>query len=193
MLRWAKMLLFILRQRIYNKSKIAFNCYIKHPGNVDCGHGVTILSGCMLDAPSPSRIKLADRVKLNRHVYLGANGNNITIGEASQVNRHAFLDARGGIEVGKQVLIGPYAKIISYRHIFDDVTRPIMEQGLVGEKVIVEDDVWIGAGAVILQGIRIGHGSVIGANAVVTRSCEPYSVLAGAPARVLRKRNSRVA
>lgn len=188
MLRWLAMFLFVLRQRIFKKSKIALNSYIKHPANVDSGRGVTILSGCMLDAPAPDRIRLGDRVKVNRHVYLGTNGNDLTIGANSQINRHAFLDARGGIEVGENVLIGPYAKIISYRHVFDDTSRPMIDQGMVGEKIVVEDDVWIGAGAVVLAGLTIGHGSVIGANAVVTKSCEPYSVLGGVPARLLRKR-----
>ena len=185
------MFLYILRQRLFKKSKIAINCYIKHPGNIESGHGITILSGCMLDAPGKNRIRLGDRVKLNRSVYLGANGNNLSIGAESQINRHAFLDARGGIDVGERVLIGPYVKIISYRHVFDDVSIPIIEQGMIGERIVIEDDVWIGAGVVVLSGVIIGRGSVIGANAVVTKSCAPYSVLGGVPARLLRTRGTQ--
>jgi maltose O-acetyltransferase len=56
------------------------------------------------------------------------------------------------------------------------------------EPVIIEDDVWIGARVIILPGVKIGKGSIVGAGAVVTKDVEPYSIVAGVPAKLIRKR-----
>ena len=56
------------------------------------------------------------------------------------------------------------------------------------QPVVIEDDVWVGANVTILKGVTIGHGSVVAAGAVVTKSCPPYSIIGGVPAKVLRKR-----
>jgi len=72
-------------------------------------------------------------------------------------------------------------------HVFDDPTRPILEQGLRAFGITIEDDAWIGAGAIILDGVRIGRGAVVGAGAVVTRDVAPHTVVAGVPARLVRR------
>ena len=56
------------------------------------------------------------------------------------------------------------------------------------QPVVIEDDVWVGANVTILKGVTIGHGSVVAAGAVVTKSCPPYSIIGGVPAKILRKR-----
>jgi galactoside O-acetyltransferase len=63
-----------------------------------------------------------------------------------------------------------------------------MEQGITAEGIVVEDDVWLGSGAIVLDGVHIGRGSVIGAGAVVTEDLPPYSIAVGSPARVVRDR-----
>ena len=73
-------------------------------------------------------------------------------------------------------------------HGFDDAEQRIMDQGFVVGEVIIEDDVWIGTGAIINKGVRIGKGSVIGSGSVVTQNIPPYSIAVGVPCRVIKSR-----
>ena len=77
-------------------------------------------------------------------------------------------------------------QILAVNHVYDDPSRPIIEQGITAEGITVEDDVWIGAGAIITDGVRIGRGAVIAAGAVVTADVPPHTVVGGVPARILK-------
>ena len=110
------------------------------------------------------------------------------IGDYSSINHNSSILFGGGVFVGKYVMIGPNVVITSGGHRFDDISIPMRFQECYFEKVTIEDDVWIGASSVILPGVRIGKGSVIGAGSVVTNDVEPYSVVVGNPAKVLRYR-----
>jgi len=78
-------------------------------------------------------------------------------------------------------------QLLAVNHVFDDPSRPMVDQGIVAAGITVEDDVWIGAGAVITDGVRIGRGAVVAAGAVVTSDVPPYTVVGGVPARVLKQ------
>ncbi len=79
-------------------------------------------------------------------------------------------------------------QILAVNHVYDDPTRPIREQGITAQGIVIEDDVWIGAGAIVLDGVTIGRGSVIGAGAVVADDIPPYSIAVGSPAKPIRDR-----
>ncbi len=119
----------------------------------------------------------------------------VTIGDDSSVQAYAVLvgygkepSPPGAITIGHFVRIAPHVMIIAAQHRFDDPTRPIHGQGMKHAPITIEDDVWIGGGAHIMAGVRIGRGSVIGAGAVVTKDIPPFSVAVGVPARVIRSR-----
>ena len=78
--------------------------------------------------------------------------------------------------------------INSANHVYADPSRTIREQGHSAASIVVGDDVWIGAHAAILAGVTIGNGAVVGAGAVVTHDVAPYTVVAGIPARVIKRR-----
>ena len=92
------------------------------------------------------------------------------------------------IDIGADVLIGDSVTIRDTGHIFADVDAPIISQGIDVRPVVIEDDVWIGHGATVLKGVRIGRGAVVAAGAVVTRNVEPYTVVGGVPARLIGRR-----
>jgi acetyltransferase-like isoleucine patch superfamily enzyme len=113
----------------------------------------------------------------------------IEIGERVVIRPHTMLmaDADARIIIGDDVLMGAGVHIYVNNHRFDRTDLTIAEQGYYpSEDVVVEDDVWIGANAVLLPGVRIGRHSVVAACSVVTRSVEPYSVYGGNPARKIR-------
>ena len=188
MIRWLALFAFALQARIRLRSKISLAATIKFPAFVRLGRGCIVRTGAVIDAPGPALLVLGDGVQLNRGVYLGAFGKHFMVGARTQFNRNALVDGRGSINIGSDVLIGPGAQLISYQHRFESREVPINQQGLKTGEIVIEDDVWIGAGAIVLAGITIGRGSFVGAGAVVTRSCPPYSILGGVPARVIGNR-----
>lgn len=99
-----------------------------------------------------------------------------------------YIDGEGGAIIGNGVRIGPHVCIHTANHVFSDPNIPIAEQGLQAKPVTIGNDVWIGAHAVVLSGVTIGDSSVIAAGAVVTRDVSSKVVVAGVPAREIKKR-----
>lgn len=118
-----------------------------------------------------------------RSVYIIAP-NKITIGNHSHINRGVILDGRGGLSIGNDVSISFGANIITGSHYVNSSTFK-------GKylPIVIEDKVWIGANATILQNVVVGEGSVVCAGAVVTSDVKPYTIVGGVPARELAERN----
>jgi acetyltransferase-like isoleucine patch superfamily enzyme len=110
----------------------------------------------------------------------------IRLGTRTFVGEGSIMRGQGGITIGDCVLFGPGTQVLAVDHVFADPERPIMDQGITAQGIVIEDNCWIGAGAIILDGVTIGRGSCVGAGAVVTRSLPPHSLAVGIPARVIR-------
>lgn len=116
-------------------------------------------------------------------------GHNISIGDRVVIRPSAmiFADDYAEIKIGNDVLIGAGVHMYVNDHKFDDPEKTIAEQGYYPSKnVIIEDDCWIGANAIILCGVRVGTHSVIAAGSIVRHDVEPYSVYAGVPAKKIK-------
>lgn len=112
----------------------------------------------------------------------------IVVGDNVSFNEYDWIDGNGEIFIGNYVSIGPRVTIVSFEHGIKDMNIPIKCQPKELGKIIIEDNVWIGAGVIITSNVTIGTGSVIGAGAVVIKDVEPYSVVGGVPARVIKRR-----
>jgi maltose O-acetyltransferase len=128
-------------------------------------------------------------VNVERGAYFGYGGR-VSIGSHSGIGINARFYGVGDITIGNTVIMGPDCVILTENHRFADVGNPIGGQGKDVAAVVIEDDVWIGIRVMILPGVTIGRSSVIGAGAVVTKDIPPYSVAAGVPARVIRRRDA---
>ncbi len=164
---------------------------------IRCASHVTLHSGVYLDQntylhASPNGIEIGENSIVMHgavlHVYnfRGMPQSGIKIGKDSLVGEYSVIRGQGGVTIGDRVYTSPFTQIIAVNHVFDDPNRPFVEQGITAKGIVIEDDVWLGASAVITDGVKIGKGSVVAAGAVVTRDVPPHSVVAGVPAKVLK-------
>ena len=162
---------------------------VKRGQKISLGDNVVVERGTMLWVDTDdSYITVGENSYLSSNCILNTFDGWIEIGSYSTVNSYAILYGQGGLTIGNDVRIAPQVMIMPTNHIFDDPHVPIRKQGIRGLGIKIEDDVWLGVGAIVLDGVTIGKGSVIGAGAVVTRDVPPYSVAVGVPAKVVKKR-----
>ena len=112
----------------------------------------------------------------------------LTCGRQVSIGRGCQLTCTEGITLGDDVLLGPGVLLVSNNHEWTDPDRHIRDQGLRGAPIVVGDDVWIGANVVVLPGVTIGEGAVVAAGSIVRDDVDPYTVVAGAPARAVSRR-----
>jgi len=166
---------------------------ILHARNVRLGRGVFIDHGVYLHA-LPQGIDIGDRSVVMHnsilHVFnfrkLPHAG--IRIGRDCFIGEANVIRGQGGVTIGNDVYTGPLVQILAVNHVYSNSRKPIREQGITAEGIVIEDDVWLAAGAIILDGVRVGRGSVVGAGSVVTTDLPPYSIAVGSPARIVKDR-----
>ncbi len=133
-------------------------------------------------------VQIGDHSKIRRGAQIHAMGGSVTIGAHCSVNPLCVLYGTGGLAIGDYVRIAAHTVIVPSMHKFDRLDLPIHEQGSTADGIVIEDDVWIGAGVCVLDGVRIGTGAVVAAGAVVVKDVPPRTIVGGVPARVLRQR-----
>lgn len=156
---------------------------------IKIGRGV-IIEGSILKAFSKEKvgIEIGEKVFINHGCILNTRGFHIKIGKNSSLNSYCVIDGHGGLTIGEAVAIAPHVRIV-VNHEMPPVSNYLGEKIIpVPCETVIEDGVWIGAGVTIINGVRIGKGSVIGANAVVNKDIPPFSVAVGVPAKVIKQR-----
>ncbi|MCU1355160.1 MAG: hexapeptide repeat-containing transferase [Acidimicrobiales bacterium] len=116
------------------------------------------------------------------------HGLNTRLGRNVFINQGCTLMDIGGIDIGDDVMIGPNVSLITAGHPLEPSLR---RTGITAAPISVERNVWIGAGAIVLQGVTVGEDAVVGAGAVISRDVPPATLVAGAPARIVRRLDER--
>lgn len=137
---------------------------------------------------SHNTIKLGRNSSVHEYSIIKSKGGDVFIGENTFISSFVNISAVGNIYIGKNVMLANGCRIETGTHGFGNFDHPIKEQLAESRGINIEDDCWLGAGVKVVDNVTIGQGSVIGAGSVVTKNLPPYSIAAGVPARLIKKR-----
>ena len=174
------------------------NVTLRHPQLISMGRSVIIEDFVTIDALSKSGITLGNNVTIAKYTTIQCTGvirslgEGLIVGDNSAIGAYSFIGAQGGIKIGANVIMGPRVSFHAENHNYADPLIPIRLQGESRQGIFVEDDCWIGANSIILDGVCIGQGTVVAAGSVVTKNMPPFTIIGGVPARVLKQRQARV-
>jgi len=171
------------------------NITLRHPRKITLGANCVIDDNVVLDAKGEKNegLKIGDNAYIGRNTILSCKEGSITVGDYTNISANCSLLSETEINLGRYCFLAGHCYLVAGgNHSFDDVSLPIMFQPSVSKGGIrVGDDVWLGAGVIVLDGAAIGQGTVVGAGAVVTVSLPEYGVAVGSPARVIRDRRDK--
>jgi acetyltransferase-like isoleucine patch superfamily enzyme len=176
---------------------IGSNVKVRHGYQLSAGKNLILEDNVSINALSANGIKLGDQVSIARDSILfctgviAKKGTGITIGSRTGISARAYLAGQGGITIGEDVIMGPNVKVFSENHNFSDLSLTIKEQGVTTQTVVIGNNCWLGAGAIILAGVTIGDGCVIAAGSVVNKSVPANSIVAGVPGKVIKSRENK--
>lgn len=183
-----------LFHRCGRKPAIGADVALRHPKRIELGDHVVIDDACCFDANSREDvgIRIGSRSMFGRGTRLSSKLGTITIGDdcgfGAGITVHSSLE--GSVTIGNKCIIAGHTYIGGGQYHTDRTDVPIVDQGhIAGQQLVLEENCWVGAGAVIVNGVRVGHDSIVAAGAVVTKDVPPYSVVAGVPAKVIKQRN----
>ncbi len=188
--RWAGIIFRCLKfGYIPGNNSISLHASISKGLKLTLGRGARIREYVQLQGGGSGVVTIGENSNVGPFVMLEAQpGGSITIGSGCGINAFCVIYGGGGVTIGDNTRIACHVVIVANNHNIDDVSKNIRDQGFTAEGIRVGSDVWIGAGARILDGVHIGDHAVIGAGAVVTKDIPEYAVAVGVPARVLRLR-----
>ena len=138
-----------------------------------------------MDTPPYRKFSLGDYSVIESFACINNAVGDVLIGDYTRIGLHNTII--GPVKIGHHVNLAQGITVTALNHNFDDTNKRIDEQGVSTNAVTIEDDVWIGANAVILPGVTIGNHCVVAAGAVVTKDVPPHSLVAGVPAKVIKQ------
>ena len=167
------------------------NVRLRFANHIRLGQGVYLDQGCYLHA-CPDGIQIgANSIVMHGavlHVYNFRDMPHagISIGRDCLIGEYSVIRGQGGVRLGDRVYTSPFTQLLAVNHVFSDPEQPFVQQGITAEGIVIEDDVWLGAGAIVTDGVHVGKGAVIAAGAVVTKDVLAHTVVAGVPARLIK-------
>lgn len=163
---------------------------LRHPHKVRLGDRVTVDDLVVLDAKGSANrgITVGSGAFLGRGTILSCKDGDITLGDHANLGFHCEVFSGSTVTVGSHALFAAQVYLVGGGHEFEDREAAVIDQPRTSRGIVLGDDVWLGTGAKVLDGVRIGSHAVVGANAVVTGDLPEAAIAAGVPARVLRRR-----
>lgn len=138
-----------------------------------------------MDTPPYRKFSLGNYSVIESFACVNNAVGDVIIGDHTRIGLHNTII--GPVNIGSHVNLAQGITVTALNHNFDDTNKRIDEQGVSTTPVTIEDDVWIGANAVVLPGVTIGNHCVVAAGAVVTKNVPPHSLVAGVPAKIIKQ------
>ena len=158
------------------------------------GESVVIKKGCILNgrATQPGGgISLGNYSYIREYSYLDSYGGFIETDDYVAIGQFSIIDGEGGVSIGKYTMIGAHVYIIGSNHRFDSLELPYKLQGNAAYGIDIEQNVWVGGGSIILDGVSIGRNCVLSAGSIVTKSIPANTIHSDAAPRELKLRLRR--
>ena len=149
------------------------------------GRHAIIHHSVRMDTPPYRKFWLGDYSVVESFACINNAVGDVIIGNHTRIGLHNTII--GPVTIGSHVNLAQGITITALNHNFDDSEKRIDQQGISTKEVVLEDDIWVGANAVILPGVTIGKHAVVAAGAIVTKDVPPHSLVAGVPAKVIRQ------
>lgn len=156
--------------------------------NIRIGQNTHIDASVILNNSKGGVIEIGDNCQIMENVIIATYGGNIKIGNYTSVNPFCVLYGHGNLTIGNEVRIATHSVLIPANHVFTELNIPIRKQGLTKLGIEIEDNVWLGAGVKILDGVKIEKNSIVSAGAVVNRNVKQGTIVGGVPARIIKTR-----
>lgn len=190
---------FLLRKKLYRHLFrktgagliLGRNVVIRHPAKIELHDNVTIDDNCLIDGRGDDEagLILEEGVLINRNCMLQAKTGQIRIGKRSSFGSNSVIVSMSGVNIGESVLAAGNVYISAGAYSFDDLSKAVMDQAAYSKgPITIGDNVWLGTGVVILDGVTIGKNAVIGAGAVVNSDVPENAIYAGIPAKLIKMR-----
>ncbi len=191
----------VLRMKLYPRllgkvgKNVTFgqNVVLRHPHKIEIGDNVVIDDNVVLDAKGQDNrgIRIGSGAFIGRNTIFNCKNGDIVLGDNANFGPNCQIFSANRVEFGKNALIASYTYFVGGTHNFDSTDKSPLEQGRQAIGITIGDNIWVGAGAAILDGVKIGRDCVIGTGAVVNSNIPAYSIAVGMPARVIKDRRKK--
>lgn len=188
---------FILKVSLKKSKGLIFvgkRCKISYRNKISFGRTTIIGDNVVINALSKNGIITGDNLSIASNTIIECTGvlrnlgDGLIIGNNVGIAQNCFIQVRGKIQIGNNVIFGPNVSIFSENHNFSELDIPINLQGESRKGIKINDGVWIGTRAIILDGVSLGENSIIAAGSVINKDVPPFSIVGGVPAKVLKFR-----
>ena len=173
--------MFLKRNHVYFESKV----FVERTKNITLGDDIKINYRSRIRARhEDSFISIGNNVKIREFVEINAKGNEIKIGNYCFFAKNCWIGGAGNIYIGNNTMVGISSVLVASDHDYMNIQVPYYDHSEIPKNITIGENVWIGAGVIVLGDTKIGSGSVVSAGAVVKGSYPDDSLIVGMPARV---------
>jgi acetyltransferase-like isoleucine patch superfamily enzyme len=191
----------VLRMKLYPRllgkvgRNVTFgqNVVLRHPHKIEIGDNVVIDDNVVLDAKGQDNqgIRISSGAFIGRNTIFNCKNGDIILGDNANFGPNCQIFSANKVEFGKNALIASYSYFVGGTHNFDSTDKSPLEQGRKAIGINIGDNIWVGAGVCVQDGVSIGRDCIIGTSAVVNSNIPDYSIAVGIPARVIKNRRNQ--